>query len=193
MLLLRVADDGFGSVWSLRDKVNDQRPTPEPMAASFTELLWGLCYPPDSLPWMKLIDEADADGFRQWLESGGDFRRRDPISEYTPIEYVAGAHDPTVMLGDLDDLPLRRAAFVIVQLLLTAGAEPGRALRHAFYARNLAIVELLAPGGLKDLSPSDLADMRYSLRHRPSYANPDLQTAVEREIRRRKRNHTAPR
>jgi hypothetical protein len=187
LLLVRIESDGFGSVWSCRDKVRKVRPAPEPVSESFTALMQGLCYPPEALPWMKLIDEADAPGFEQWLNTRCELDRRDPVSEYTPIEYAAGAHDPTALVGGKpEDLPLRLAALAIVQLLLNAGAKPGRALRRAFYARNNAIVELLAPAGLDGLLESDLADLRYSLNREPSYANPELRKAVEREYRRRK-------
>jgi hypothetical protein len=148
-----------------------------------------LDYPEQAKPWMELIDRADAESFSAWLKDGGDFARRDPTSGFTPIEYAAWGHDPDVALGDVHagDVHLRQACLNVVDRLLAVGATPGRALRHAYFARNWAIVKLLLPLGLDSLPKDDLRDMRHYLRHRPAWSNEELLRAVEKQLKARRR------
>jgi hypothetical protein len=189
LLLIKVAGEGIGGMWCWPDKaVRGARPAPEPVAGSFDELMQSLDYPEQAKPWMELIDRADVKNFRKWLDEGGDFARRDPSSGYTPIEWAAWGHDPDIPLGAVDasDVRLRRACLEIVQRLVALGATPGRAFRHAFYARNWAIVKLLLPVGLGSVPLDDLRDVRYYLR-RPPWSDADLLAAVEKEIKARRR------
>jgi hypothetical protein len=187
LLIIKTEGDAIGSVWSWRDPVRGRRPAPEIVAGSFTTLIQGLGYPPQAEPWMTLIDEADVAGLKRWLEGEANVDGRDPISGYTPIEYAAGVHDPTALLGGVpEDLPLRLAGRAIVQLLLNARVAPGRAIRHAFFARNNATVDVLSEHPLDGLLDADVVDMRNALNTAPSFANPRLRKLIEREHRRRK-------
>lgn len=133
---------------------------------------------------MGLIDRADFEGFRNWLEAAADVNQRDPASNFTPIEYAAGGHDPDVPLGDVHpaDIRLRRACREIAEALLMQGAVPGRAIRHAFFARNKPITQMLLAAGLDSVPTEDLRDVRYYLRNRPAWADDELRPLVEREL-----------
>jgi hypothetical protein len=190
LLLIKVADEGIGGMWCWPDKAGHAaRPVPEPVAGSFDELMQSLDYPEKAKPWMELIDRADVENFRKWLDGGGDFARRDPSSGFTAIEYAAWGHDADVPLGAVhpDDVCLRQACLEIVQRLVALGTTPGRAFRHAFFARNGAIVRLLLPVGLDSVPVEDLRDVRYYLRHRPAWSDEAILKAVEKELKTRRR------
>lgn len=183
MLFLRVTGENIGSIACRQGGA-----APREVATSFDELMNRLDYPERAKPWMGLIDSADVDGFRKWLKSVTDLNPRDPASGFTPIEYAASGHDPDVPLGDVHaaDVRLRRACLEIVETLLARGAVPGRAMRHAFFARNKAIVKLLVAAGLDGVPTEDLRDVRYYLRNRPAWADDELTSAVEMELNRRR-------
>jgi hypothetical protein len=183
MLFLKVTGEKTGSIACRQGDA-----APMTVATSFDGLMNLLDYPERAKPWMGLIDSADLDGFCKWLESVTDPNPRDPASGFTPIEYAAWGHDPDVPLGEVHaaDVRLRRACLEIVEALLARGAVPGRAMRHAFFARNQAIVKLLLAPGLDGVPTEDLRDVRYYLRHRPAWADDELKAAVEKELKRRR-------
>jgi len=189
LLLIKVAGEKTGVIFYWADKfAGADRPAPNPVAASFAELMDGLDYPEQARPWMELIDRADVDSVRKWLDTGPELDRRDPASGFTPIEYAAWGHDPDVALGDVHpaDVRLRRACREIVEMLLARGAVPARALRHAFFARNTSIVKMLLAAGLDGVPAEDLRDVRYYLRNRPAWADDELKAAVEKELKARR-------
>lgn len=189
LLLLKVAGEQIGTIAFWPDKASGgDRPAPIPIAGSFDELIRGLAYPERAKPWMELIDRADVDGFREWLEAAADLNPRDPASGFTPIEYAAWGHDPDVPLWDLHpaDVRLRRACRDIVEMLLTRGATPGRAIRHSFFARNQLITKLVLAAGLDGVPTEDLRDLRYYLRNRPAWADDELRAAVEKQLKARR-------
>jgi hypothetical protein len=186
LLLIKVTGQGTGAIFLWPDKSGGtERPAPNLIAASFDELMNGLDCPAGAKPWMALIDGADVDGFRKWLDTEPDANRRDPASNFTPIEYAARAHDPDVPVGGIypADVRLRRAGRDIVERLLARGADPGRAFRHAFFARNKPITKLLLASGLNGVPTQDLEDVRYYLRHRPAWADDELRPVVEKELK----------
>ena len=77
MLFLKVTGENTGSIACRQGDA-----APREVATSFDELMNRLDYPERAKPWMGLIDSADVDGFRKWLESVTDLNRatRPPVS-----------------------------------------------------------------------------------------------------------------
>jgi hypothetical protein len=189
VLLLETLDDGRGAVW-FWPGVGERftRALLRRVADSFSVLMSGLDYPPSARPWMGQIDDGDVTGCRRWLDGGGDFQKRDPASDTTPIEYAALARDPHLYLGQLwadeDGKRRREGRCAIMRLLVERGAETGRAFWYAVMVQNYDIARILLPR-LPTVGTSDLREAWGCLRDRPG-AEPGLLAEVEKELQARR-------
>src|SRR5262245_28674989 len=78
------------------------------VADSFQQFLTSLDYPASTNPWMRLIDNNDVEGLRQWIDDGGDVQARDDAHVgLTALEHAAS-----------------RGRLEIVKLLVSRGAKP---------------------------------------------------------------------
>jgi hypothetical protein len=108
------------------------------LADSVQQFLTSLDYPESTKPWMRLIDNNDVEGLRQWIDHGGDVQARDDaLVGLTALEHAAST-------GRLE----------IVQLLVSRGAKPRGGLlrpsahRYAVQAGHRDVADFLARHGM---------------------------------------------
>lgn len=179
---------GAGAVWFWPgDRKRFEREWLHRVAGTFDELMGSLDYPEHAKPWMELIERGDLEGFRQWVEAGGDIGKRDPASGVTPLEYSALERDFNLMLGEFwvgpEGQRRREARVEIAKFLLEREVESGHAFFFAVLARNFEIAALTP---LHRTGTGDLRKAWERLREGPS-ANPRLLAKVSAELEERKR------
>jgi hypothetical protein len=108
------------------------------VADSVQQFLTSLDYPASTNPWMRLIDNNDVEGLRQWIDHGGDVQARDDaLVGLTALEHAAST-------GRLE----------IVKLLVSRGAKPRGGLlapsahRYAVQAGHREVADFLARHGM---------------------------------------------
>src|SRR5262249_31092160 len=137
-LLLSIASEQRGAVF-----LNSYHEDSDPIAFirvadSVQQFLTSLDYPESTRPWMRLIDNNDVEGLRQWIDHGGDVQARDDaLVGLTALEHAAST-------GRLE----------IVKLLVSRGAKPRGGLlrpsahRYAVQAGHRDVADFLARQGM---------------------------------------------